>query len=133
MPFKCFWSYMKPSTNALHIFVINSFWIVLRTQAVAKSINKAKEKKIACFRLSARVRFFFPTMRSVNFFRNNKRIKKILNRKRNLKKRNKNGISWKRKMLGHSSLLTFVIYIYKSQIHMFQLKAELHYHFFIIF
>ena len=63
---------------------------------------------------------FFPKMQLVNFFRN-KWIKKILNRRRKLKKRKKNEISWKRKMLGHSSLLTFFIYIYKSQIHMFQL------------
>ena len=30
--------------------------------------------------------------------------------------------SVEKKMLGHSSLLTFFIDIYKSQIHMFQLK-----------
>ena len=84
--------------------------------------GKVRPKKKNCLFPSERPgEIFFPTMWPVNFFRNNKWIKKILNRKRNLKKRKKNEISWKRKMLGHSSSLTFFIYIYKSQIHMFQL------------
>ena len=62
---------------------------------------------------------FFPIIQLLNFFWN-KSIKKILNRKRKLKKRKKNEISWK-KMLVHSSSLTFFICIYKPQIRMFQL------------
>ena len=95
----------------------------LSVHIVPKCSNTpVRPKKKNCLFPSERPgEIFFPTMWPVNFFRNNKWIKKILNRKRKLKKRKKNEISWKRKMLGHSSSLTFFIYIYKSQIHMFQL------------
>ena len=79
-----------------------------------------QRKNIACFRLNTPVRFFFPTMRLVNFFRKKKRIKKTLNRKRKLKNEKWDQLK-KKKMSGHSSSLTFFIYIYKSKIHMFQL------------
>ena len=59
---------------------------------------------------------FFPTMRPVHFLRNDKWIKKIFSRKKKWKKRKMTSVE-KRKMLGHSSTLTFFIYIYKSQIH----------------
>ena len=51
---------------------------------------------------------FFPTMRPAIVFRINKWIKKILNRKKKLKKRKKNDVSWKRKKLGQLSLFTFI-------------------------
>ena len=56
---------------------------------------------------------FFLTMQPVIFVETPSELKK------NIKQKKKTEI--KRKMLGHSSLLTFFIYIYKSQIHMFQL------------
>ena len=45
----------------------------------------AKQKKFACFHLTARVRFFFPTMRPVNFFWNKKWIKKKKKKKKKKK------------------------------------------------
>ena len=79
---------------------------------------EAKEKKLLLSVWAPSWDFFSD---SVHFFWNNKWIEKILNRKRKLKIRKENEISWKRKMLGHSFSLTLFIYIYKSEIYMFRL------------
>ena len=79
---------------------------------------EAKEKKLLLSVWAPSWDFFSDC---VHFFWNNKWIEKILNRKRKLKIRKENEISWKRKMLGHSFSLTLFIYIYKSEIYMFRL------------
>ena len=91
----------------LHYFLLGIFFL------------PSPKKKKYLFPSECSGEIFFPRMRPIHFLRKDKLIKKICSRKKNWKK--KNEISWKRKMLGHSSTLTFFIYIYKSQIHMFQL------------
>ena len=77
-----------------------------------------QRKKIASERPGE---IFFPTIRPVNFFRNNEWIKKILNRKKKLKKKKEKWDQLKKKNAWSFFFVNFFIYIYKSQIHMFQL------------
>ena len=92
----------------LHYFLLGIFFL------------PSPKKKNYLFPFEQPGDIFFPIMRPVHFLRNGKWIKKILSRKKKLKKK-KNETSWKKKNACSFSTLTFFIYIYKSQIHMFQL------------
>ena len=90
--------------------------------------DKAKGKKLLVSVWALGWEIFSDDSAGNFFFETTIELKKYCTEKENWKKRKKNGISWKnkkkkkkKKMLGRSSLLTFFIYIYKSQIHMFQL------------
>ena len=77
--------------------------------------HQVQRKKITCFRLNDRVRFFFRLCGRYIFYETTSELKKYSAEKK-MKKRKMISVE-KRKMLGHSSTLTFFIYIYKSQIH----------------